>query len=94
MRNIAAISPILVATTCLLFSGSAQAQAVSLEIDQSKPLQLLSAMRALLMLLSTIPKHSLSSANRPAARTFWQLISAAGQCFLAKSRFVQLELTT
>jgi Flp pilus assembly secretin CpaC len=39
MRNIAAISPFLVAATCFVFSGSAQAQAVSLEIDQSKPLR-------------------------------------------------------
>jgi Flp pilus assembly secretin CpaC len=38
MRSKAAIGPFLVAATCILFSSSAQAQAVSLEIDQSRPL--------------------------------------------------------
>jgi Flp pilus assembly secretin CpaC len=38
MASLISKSPFLVATACILMSTAAQAQAVSLEIDQSKPL--------------------------------------------------------
>jgi Flp pilus assembly secretin CpaC len=38
MRSFTSKRPYLLAATCLFIAGAAQAQAVSLEIDQSKPL--------------------------------------------------------
>jgi Flp pilus assembly secretin CpaC len=38
MRSFITKSPFLIATACLLMSSAASAQAVSLEVDQSKPL--------------------------------------------------------